>query len=843
MARSTSARPKKPRHRPSVFTTGFVLLAMLAVQLVCTLEARAQNPLPPTSQDFLDFRSQWRPGRPPAPAPLKNPTTGQPQMLVQANEIDYDYNNYRVSAVGNVQIYYNGSTIEADRVVYDQKVKRLRAEGNARLTEADGKVTYGDVIDLSEDYRDGFIDSLRLETVDETRMAAVSAQRTEGSYTVFQSGVYTACQPCKDDPKKPPLWQVRAARIIHNQDEKMLYFEDATLDFFGIPIAYFPFFSTPDPTVKRKTGFLMPIVSTSSTYGFGFAVPYYVALAPNYDFTFTPMITSMQGPMLQGEWRERLEDGYFNIRGAGIYQLDPSYFQSDGTPLPGDRTFRGVLQAEGRFNLSTQWAWGFDGAAMSDSQFFQDYKILSLENSDPYLSVLSTETSDVYLTGRGDKSYFDARVIHYEGLSLADQQSALPNVGVLDYDYILGNPVLGGQLGFKFNFTGIDRQSASFDAISQAAVNNNLCSTATADPTVKTQSNCLLRGIPGYYDRATAELDWQKQFIDPIGEVWKPFVSLRGDVINMDIENQPGVSNFIQPGDSSLVRGMPTAGLEWRYPFISAQSWGTQTIEPIAQVILRPNEPDIGKIPNEDSQSLVFDDSNLFQVDKFSGYDRIEGGSRANTGIEATTQFNHFGTINALFGESFQLFGVNSFAQPDITNTGVDSGLDTPRSDYVGRIAYQPNSTYTFTARARFDEADFTLKRLEIESRANWDRWSVSILYGDYAAQPELGFLTAREGLLASSQFKVNANWVVQGAARYDLFANAFDQWRVGFGYVDDCFIVGFNYIVDYAYSGLVQTPTGVVYPPGSISNNQTFMLTLALRTIGGTGTNGFSNF
>jgi LPS-assembly protein len=843
MARSTSARPHRAGCRLSVFTAGLVVLAMFAVQLVSTPEARAQNPQGPTSPDFLNFRSQWRPGKPPPKAPLTNPTTGQPQMLVQANEIDYDYNNYRVSAVGNVQIYYNGSTLEADRVVYDQKVKRLRAEGNARLTEADGKVTYGDVIDLSEDYRDGFIDSLRLETVDETRMAAVSAQRTEGNYTVFQNGVYTACQPCKDDPKKPPLWQVKAARIIHNQQEKMLYFEDATLEFFGTPLAYFPYFSTPDPTVKRKTGFLMPIVSTSSTYGFGFAVPYYMALAPNYDFTFTPMITSKQGPMLQGEWRERLEDGYFNIRGAGLYQLDPSYFQSDGTPLPGDRTFRGVLQGEGRFNLSPQWTWGFDGVALTDSQFFQDYKIASLEANDPYLSILSTATSDLYLTGRGDKSYFDARIIHYEGLSLADQQSALPNVGVIDYDYVLGNPVLDGQLGFKFNFTGIDRQSASFDAISQAAVNNGYCTTATADPTVKTPANCLLRGIPGTYDRATAEVNWQRQFIDPIGEVWKPFVSLRGDAINMDIGNQPGVSNYIEPGNSSLVRGMPTAGLEYRYPFINVQSWGTQTIEPIAQVILRPNEPDIGKIPNEDSQSLVFDDSNLFQVDKFSGYDRIEGGGRANTGVEATTQFNHFGTINALFGESFQLFGVNSFAQPDITNTGVDSGLDTPRSDYVGRIAYQPNSTYTFTARARFDEADFTLKRLEIESRANWDRWSLSILYGDYAAQPELGFLTAREGVLASSQFKLNANWVLQGAARYDIFANAFDQWRVGFGYVDDCFIIGFNYIMDYAYTGLVTTPTGVVYPAGSITNNQTFMLTLALRTIGGTGTNGFANY
>jgi LPS-assembly protein len=318
---------------------------------------------------------------------------------------------------------------------------------------------------------------------------------------------------------------------------------------------------------------------------------------------------------------------------------------------------------------------------------------------------------------------------------------------------------------------------------------------------------------------------------------------LRADAAALDVQNQPGVSNFIATGDTSLMRGMPTAGFEYRYPFISVQSWGTQTIEPIAQVIVRPNEPSIGRLPNEDSQSLVFDDSNLFKVDKFSGYDRMEGGGRANVGIQATTQFNQFGHVDALFGESYQLFGTNSFAQGDITNTGLNSGLDTARSDYVARVSYQPNNIYSFTARGRFDQATFDLKRLELETRANWDRWTVAVLYGDYAAQPELGFLTAREGILASTQYKVTQNWVVSGAARYDIFAGSFDQWRVGFGYIDDCFILGFNYIADYAYNGLVTTNYGVTYPAGTISSNQTFMLTLSLRTIGGTGSNGFTNY
>ena len=186
------------------------------------------------------------------------PANNDGQMLVQAAEVDYDYNNQRVSAVGNVQMFYNGTSVEADKVIYDQKTKRLHAEGNIRLTDAEGKITYANIMDLSDDYRDGFVDLLRVDTADATRMAATRADRSSGNYTVFENGVYTACAPCKDDPKKPPLWQVKGARIIHDQTDKMLYFENAQLEFFGVPMAYLPYFSTPDPTVKRKTGFLMP---------------------------------------------------------------------------------------------------------------------------------------------------------------------------------------------------------------------------------------------------------------------------------------------------------------------------------------------------------------------------------------------------------------------------------------------------------------------------------------------------------------------------------------------------------------------------------------------------------
>ncbi|MGY3591651.1 LPS-assembly protein [Bradyrhizobium sp. USDA 4341] len=754
---------------------------------------------------------------PPRAKPLK--TINDNQMLVQATEVEYDYNNQRISAVRNVQMFYNGTSVEADKVIYDQKTKRLHAEGNIRMTDAEGKITYANILDLSDDYRDGFVDSLRVDTEDQTRMAATRADRSSGNYTVFEKGVYTACAPCKDDLKKPPLWQVKGARIIHNQTDKMLYFESAQLEFFGVPMAYLPYFSTPDPTVKRKSGFLMPGFTRYTAFGYGVEIPYYWAIAPDMDATFSPRITSKQGVLLQTEFRQRFADGSYQIQLYGIDQLDQDAFKGQ----PGDRQFRWGVDTKGQFALNDKWVWGWDGVVLSDHFFMSDYRLAQYK--DPFGSFLSLPTeaiSQLYLTGVGNRSFFDARAIYY--LSYSGNQNQVPVVApVIDYNNVINNNILGGEFSYRTNFVNLTRETAVFDPITTTANTNSLCTTASADPMARLPSQCLLRGMPGTYTRLTAEAQWRKSYTDPLGQIWTPFASVRADAINADISTQPGVSNFLPVGDTQTVRFMPTVGLEYRYPFINVQPWGTTTVEPIAQVIIRPNEPDAGKFPNEDAQSFVFETSNLFAVDKFSGYDRVEGGSRANVGVQATTQFDRGGSSKGMFGQSYQMFGMNSFAVADVTNTGIDSGLQNPRSDYVASLAYSPNRTYTFSVRSRMDEATWNINRFEATASANFDRWSVAVTYGDYAAQPELGYLTRREGILTSGSVKVASNWVVQGAARWDLEANKINQYVVGAGYVDDCFVLGLNYLKSYNY-----TVGGV---PPVLSENYT--LTIALRTIG----------
>src|SRR5258706_10532903 len=649
-------------------------------------------------------------------------------------------------------------------------------------------------------------------------MAATRADRSSGNYTVFGKGLFPACASCKDDPKKPPLWQVKGARIIHDQTDKMLYFENAQLEFFGVPMAYLPYFSTPDPTVKRKTGFLMPGFTSATGYGFGVETPFYWAIAPDYDATFNPRFTTRQGVLFQGEFRQRLINGSYQIRAYGIDQLDPGAYAGQ----PGDRTFRGGIDTKGQFALNDKWTWGWDGVALSDFAFMTDYRLAQYR--DPLQSFLTLPTeaiSQLYLTGVGNRSFFDARTIYY--LSYSGNQSYVPVVHpVIDYSNVINSPIFGGEFSYKTNFTSLTRSTAAFDPITTLANTNGLCLTASADPMARLPAQCLLRGMPGTYTRFTAEAQWRRSFTDSAGGIWTPFAILRADAINASISNQPGVSNFLPVGDTQALRVMPTVGLEYRYPFINVQPWGSTTIEPIAQVIIRPNEPYAGKLPNEDAQSLVYDTSNLFSVDKFSGYDRVDGAGRANVGVQATTQFDRGGAVKVLFGQSYQLFGLNSFAVQDMTNTGLDSGLATPKSDYVGSVNYSPNRTYTFSVRTRLDQETLNVQRFEAEGRASFDRWPVSMIYGNMTKQPELGYLTRREGLLGSASVKVAANWVVAGAARWDLETNKLNQYVIGAGYVDDCFVLAANYVTSYTYAAGTNPPV----------LSHAFMLQIGLRTI-----------
>jgi LPS-assembly protein len=260
--------------------------------------------------------------------------------------------------------------------------------------------------------------------------------------------------------------------------------------------------------VKRKTGFLMPVFSEVSTYGFGVETPFYWAIAPDYDATFNPRFTTTQGVLFQAEFRQRLINGSYQVRAYGIDQLNPSSFAGQ----PGDREFRGGLETKGQFALTDKWVWGFDGVILSDYFFMSDYRLAQYKDQlGSFLSLPTEAISQLYLTGVGNRSYFDARTIYY--LSFSGFQQQVPVIHpVVDYSNVINSPIFGGEVSYKTNFTSLTRNDAAFDPITTVANTNSLCTSASADPLARLPTQCLLRGMPGTYTRATAEGDWRRSF-------------------------------------------------------------------------------------------------------------------------------------------------------------------------------------------------------------------------------------------------------------------------------------------------------------------------------------------
>ncbi len=826
-------------------------VALIALGLAAPAIAHAQTVAPPSA---------------PVAAAAQNPD----RLVLEANELVYDKDHDTVTAVGAVQLYYKHRILQADKVIYNRTTKRLFAEGHAKLTDERGDITYADRFDLTQDFAAGFAEGVQMMTTDKTRFTSPRVERQAGQVTVFNGGVYTACEPCQNHPERPPLWQVRATRIIENQQVHTVYYEDAWLEVAGVPIAYIPYFSAPDPTVTRQTGVLSPSFYQGSYTGFGFGVPYFIDLAPNYDLTLRPVYYSAQGPFGDVEWRQRMDTGEYAIRVTGIDQQDPSLFP----PAPygaGNRTWRGSLETTGEFYINQNWKYGWDITAVSDPFYINDYHIKDVSPSQYYFQDL---VSEVYLRGQADRGFFDVSGYHFEStVATTDQRTEPPAVPVFDYNKTFNlSPEstygLGGEFKFDFNATDISRTEALFQSTGAQTLDNafnlyNVCGLpgtgtltggvrtgATTAPSAYTPGNCILQGIAGNYARASEQVSWQKKYVDPIGEEWTPFVFARldGELTDLNTTSQfsygsstvynSSQTNFFGGASSELTaRAMPGVGLEYRYPFVSNSFLGQQTITPIAQFIVRPNEVVPRVQPNEDAQSLVFDETNLFAWDKYSGYDRIEGGTRLNYGIDYTANFANGGHASVVGGESIQVAGQNSYTIPSPDNIGLESGLDKQFSNFVAGETIAPFSTdiFSFTSKQQFDSSTFGLTRLDLIGNYKLGGFSGSLDYGQYAAQPLLGFLFPRQGLQTNASYKFSDVWSVDGSVLFDMSRHYYDvpgqntpifyptNYSFGLTYQDTCTTVKAIYQSELS-DPIASTPA---------IRDTTFLLQITLRTLG----------
>ncbi|MCV6547901.1 MAG: LPS-assembly protein LptD [Cohaesibacter sp.] len=719
------------------------LLASAAVVLPLTAWMAAISPL--AAQSLTDS--------------VKFQTDPNARMLVEADQMVYDYDRERVSAVGNVQIYYDQYALQADKVTYDQASARLIAEGNVQITEPDGNVVTANHVDITDDFRSGFVRSLRVKTPQNARFAADRAERKDEDIVVFDKGVYTTCEPCRDNPNKSPVWQIKASRIIYNSKDKMVYYKAAKLEFLGVPLLYTPYLAHPDPSRQRKSGFLTPSAGYDKQLGYHATIPYFWALSDSYDVTFSPTYYTKQGLLGKATWRQHLGTGTYSMTLSGINQLDKKEF----TGTSGEQRFRGALQSKGQFNLNRQWKFGWDVSLLSDKRFLRDYKQVDRNQED----ILST----IYLIGQGERNHFDARANYYnimtDNLSQSEQAIAHP---VIDYSAYAKNPVFGGEARLQVNSTSLTRDDET---------------SATIGGIKRTY------GVSGTYNRTSAEASWKRKIVTKGGQVITPFASLRGDFYWMPSKSGAPAALV---NNSVAARGMPTLGVDYRFPILVQSEQTSHIIEPIAQVIVRPNEAKIGELPNDDSQSLIFDDSILFDPNKFSGYDRLEGGTRANVGFQYRMQMANGWSVNALAGQSFQIAGTNSFSKQDLTSTGLESGLDRKKSDYVARVGLNSGQGIQAIARGRFDSRNGKLKYAAVESSGAYNRYSGTLGYSYTDKRPSAGINEIRQEITASAAIRLKKDWSLSGAMRYDIKNKGLVSSKIGLKYDDECFTVSLAY-------------------------------------------------
>ncbi|HKJ61646.1 MAG TPA: LPS assembly protein LptD, partial [Hyphomicrobiales bacterium] len=461
--------------------------------------------------------------------------------------------------------------------------------------------------------------------------------------------------------------------------------------------------------------------------------PYYFAISPSADMTVTPVATTEAGLLLTFDYRQRLDHGSYNVELASAFDEDPENSRSK---------FRGSVRTKGEFELGSWWKWGWDVTVESDDTFRRFYR---LDNA-----FATDRVSQLYLEGLHDRNYFSANAYYFGGLTFEDSDQAdsvvFPSI---DYNYIFDNPLLGGELAFDSHTLVLSRDNG------------------------------------GDVARTANELKWRRTLVDPLGETFTPFAQLRGDVYKTTSFNDEKLGDGPQDATTAF-RGSAMAGLEYRMPFVKHTENATHIIEPIAQIIARPNIEDQGEIPNEDARSLVFDDTLLFDTDKFSGYDRIETGTRANVGVQYSVSTTNGWNARVVAGQSYQIAGDNSFTP--------DSGLENANSDYVAGAYLDFSSNLQLVSQVRIDQDSLDIKRNDLQLTGAYGPFSGSANYVNARDQGGLGFEEDREEVIGSAAIQLANHWTLFGDLRYDLENDDFIRNGIGLKYADECFVLSVSY-------------------------------------------------
>ncbi len=734
-------RPERPlgmaRVRVRAGTSGLNVLIMTILALMVFTGA----PTDAGAREVVELAQVLDTGETAGPGTGAGTESLEEPILLQATVLTFDGASGLWTAKGDVEASQNGRVLRADVVTYNERTGTVEAKGNVRLSDPSGPAAFADEAVITGQLRAGIITSLRLVFSKDARLAAARAERREDGVTILEKAVYSPCRVCEEG--KSPFWQFKANRVIHDQNRRSISYRNARFEVRGVPIAYLPYFSHPDPTVTRKSGLLTPTIGNSTELGEQVEVPYFINIQPNMDLTLSPQFTTEEGVVGKAAFRHRTSRGRYQLSGS---IANAQTFDEDTGAQQG-RSLRGHIFGDGKFQLNPKSQWGFDIELSTDDTYLRRFNISRQDR-------LTTNVYFRRFTPEGGFTTYDG--FFFDGLRLTDDNATTPVVpALITHREVFKDPLLGGTIALDFNALSLFR-TANFD--------NDITTNG-----VDTQ-------------RGSFSATWRRRLVSHLGDVVTFTAQGRADIYRttdnevvtgtmpgLDPMGNPTTVPILEPQDLTQERLVALAAIDWRWPFVKGAGDKRHVIEPIVQLIYSPFGGNPDAIPNEDSISFEFDDTNLFSFDRFPGLDVWEEGPRANVGIQYATYGRNF-SAGVLLGQSLRLRPQTEFPN--------GSGLEDEISDYVGRITFRAGNIIDLTHRFRLDRRSLEFSRNEIDLDIQTKYIGVTAGYVSIEPQisdPEPGLLDPvtviedREEIRLEGRGRFTENWSVTGGARRDL--------------------------------------------------------------------------
>lgn len=676
---------------------------------------------------------------------------------VEANTLTFDATTNTITASGDVVLRQGGYTMKGESLVYDRNTMAARFIGAVSVLDPSGNLAQMTDLDLTEGMRQAFVNALTITGYDGIRITADSVDYDKALRTLIENADYSPCGECIDDKGRRIGWSVRAARVTYNAEDGSLLLEQPTLSLLGIPVAWLPFFWLPDTSDSALAQIPRPNYEYTEKTGHKLEFSYLAYANRWTQIVLTPTAMSRQGFLMGAEWIQNFDAGSFQIKASGLYQADKSAF----TFAEAAQDWRGAIQTTGKFSPYENWTAGWSYTAFSDAAYLPDYGLTRAES----------KVNEVYATYLDRDTYFDGRLQQFQELgdvarsAQGAQGSAVP---ALRFEHIEELGEGNGRIEISGRLLGVNRRLDSSAPVNGVAYDHDYAGN---------KQHLALQG------------GWRTQWIGGGGFVFTPYLGGRADMAYYD-----GTSTLpAAPGATSLLSATPIAAMDVRFPLAAGDGSVAHLVEPVAQLVYRGSDNSLAGITNDDSQSFVFDDTNLFSFNRFSGIDRQETGLRANLGGRYQAVLANGSYFELIAGQSFQLAGHNAFTTPDQVPVGVGSGLERDASYAVLGAYGALEPGLRAGGKLQLDTVAPRVTRGSLSAAYAHQGYGARLSYDYIAANPGVGMVGEQHEIGGEITIPFAEYWSARANASWDLAGSNWLRVGGGLGYDDGYLAVGAN--------------------------------------------------